>query len=101
MMREHRSGDADERNLHPEPAGWRSIMTGSAEVRFEALETRIAQLEARRAELLTLIESEGRSDEGTPDAEQKLRDIEDKLAVLRTRIGTFKSDPRHSWPPPK
>jgi hypothetical protein len=30
-----------------------------------------------------------------------LRDVEDKLAVLRTRIGTFKSDPRHSWPPRK
>jgi len=71
-------------------------MAGSAEDRFETLEALIAQLEARRAELLTLIENEARSDEGTAEAEQTLREIEDELAALRILTTTFTSDPRHS-----
>ena len=71
-------------------------MAGSAEDRFETLEALIAQLEARRAELLTLIENEARSDEGTAEAEQTLRETEDELAALRILTATFTSDPRRS-----
>ena len=71
-------------------------MAGSAEDRFETLEALIAQLEGRRAELLTLIENEARSDEGTAGAEQRLREIEDELAALRILTATFTSDPRRS-----
>jgi hypothetical protein len=71
-------------------------MAGSAEDRFETLEALIAQLEARRAELLTLIENEARSDEGTAEAEQTLREIGDELAALRILTATFTSDPTHS-----
>ena len=56
----------------------------------------IAQLEARRAELLTLIENEARSDEGTAEAEQRLRETEDEHAALRILTATLTSDPRHS-----
>jgi hypothetical protein len=71
-------------------------MAGSAEDRFETLEALIAQLEGRRAELLTLVENEARSDEGTAEAEQTLREIEDELAALRILTTTFTSDPRRS-----
>jgi hypothetical protein len=71
-------------------------MAGSAEDRFETLEALIAQLEGRRAELLTLVENEARSDEGTAEAEQTLREIEDELAALRILTATFTSDPRRS-----
>ena len=71
-------------------------MAGSAEDRFETLEALIAQLEGRRAELLTLIENEARSDESTAEAEQTLREIEDELAALRILTATLTSDPRHS-----
>ena len=71
-------------------------MAGSAEDRFETLEALIAQLEGRRAELLTLIENEARSDEGTAEAEQTLREIEGELAALRILTTTFTSDPRRS-----
>ena len=71
-------------------------MAGSAEDRFETLEALIAQLEGRRAELLTLIENEARSDASTAEAEQTLREIEDELAALRILTATFTSDPRHS-----
>jgi hypothetical protein len=71
-------------------------MAGSAEDRFETLKTLIAQLEGRRAELLTLIENEARSDEGTAEAEQTLRETEDELATLRILTATFTSDPTHS-----
>ena len=71
-------------------------MAGSAEDRFETLEALIAQLEGRRAELLTLIENEARSDEGTAGAEQTLRETEDELAALRILTATLTSDPRRS-----
>ena len=69
-------------------------MAGSAEDRFETLAALIAQLEGRRAELLTLIENEARSDESTAESEQTLREIEDELAALRILTTTFTSDPR-------
>ena len=71
-------------------------MAGSAEDRFETLEALIAQLEGRRAELLTLIENEARSDEGTAEAEQTLLEIGDELAALRILTATFTSDPTQS-----
>ena len=71
-------------------------MAGSAEDRFETLEALIAQLEGRRAELLTLIENEARSDAGTAETEQTLREIEHELAALRILTATFTSDPTHS-----
>jgi uncharacterized protein involved in exopolysaccharide biosynthesis len=71
-------------------------MTGSAEDRLDALEARIAELERRRAEVLTLIENEARSDEGTTEAEQRLQEIEDELAALRILTATFTSARKHS-----
>jgi uncharacterized protein involved in exopolysaccharide biosynthesis len=71
-------------------------MTGSAEDRLDALEARIAELEFRRAEVLTLIENEARSDEGTTEAEQRLREIEDELAALRILTATFTSARKHA-----
>ena len=71
-------------------------MTGSAEDRLDALEARIAALEARRAEQVLLVENEARCDQDTTEAERGLRGIEEALAALRVRTATFAADPRHS-----
>ncbi|AWN39945.1 hypothetical protein [Methylobacterium durans] len=71
-------------------------MAGSTEDRFDALEARIAALEARRGRQVLLIQNEGRCDQGTTEAEQVLREIEEELEALRARTATFASDPRHS-----
>lgn len=71
-------------------------MAGSAEDRLDALEVRIAALEARRADQLRLVENEARRDQNTTEVERVLREVEDELAALRVRTATFAPDPRHS-----
>jgi hypothetical protein len=71
-------------------------MAGFTEDRFDALEARIAALEARRGDQVLLIENERRCDQDTTEAERVLQQIEEELAALRVRTATFASDPRHS-----
>ena len=70
-------------------------MVGPAEDRLGDLDRRIAELEARRADQLALIETEARRDQDTTECETALRVIEDELAALRASTATFSSDPRH------
>ena len=71
-------------------------MAGSAEDRLGERDRRIAELEARRADQLALIETEARRDQDTTECEKALQAIEDELAALRTRTASFTADPRHS-----
>ena len=67
-------------------------MIHSAEDRFEALEARIAELEARRFELLHLVEISPH-DQGVSGARTELQEFENEIAALRTQITTFTSHP--------
>jgi len=67
----------------------------SAEDRFEALEARIAELEARRSELIQLVEASSH-DQGVSGAKAELQGIANQIAALRTRAATYTSHPMHA-----
>jgi uncharacterized protein involved in exopolysaccharide biosynthesis len=76
-------------------AEWRSIVLLSAEDRFEALEARIAELEARRSELTRLVETSSH-DQGVSGAKAELQGMENEIAALRTRAATYTSHLMHA-----
>jgi|SwirhirootsSR3_FD_contig_21_65736949_length_390_multi_3_in_0_out_0_2 uncharacterized protein YceH (UPF0502 family) len=67
----------------------------SAEDRFEALEARIAELEARRSEFAQLVETSSH-DQGVSGAEAELQGMENEIAALRTRAATYTSHSMHA-----
>ena len=70
-------------------------MAGLAEERLDALNREIADLEATREAHVSVVEALTERGLDTAAAKAVLKKIDDQIAALRIRTGTFEGDPRH------